>query len=95
MNSPNDNNSGTEVSGGAYAREAATFSAPVGGVTSNSVDITFTQATASWGTVTHFGILDASSGGNLLYHGALTTAKTVDNGDIFKFTSGNLSVTLQ
>ena len=94
---PNDDGSGTEVTGGSYARVDATgdFAAPSGGATSNSVDLTFPQATASWGTVTHFGIHDASSGGNLLYHGALTVSKTVDNGDIFSFPVGTLTVTLQ
>jgi len=90
----NDDNSGTEVSGGAYARQAATFNAAVSGSTSNSATVNFPTATASWGTVTHFGLYDASTGGNLLYWGALTVAKTVDNGDLFSFPAGNLTVTL-
>lgn len=89
-----DDNSGTQVSGGSYTRMAVTFSAAVSGSTSNSATVTFPTATASWGTVTHFGIYDASSGGNLLYWGALTVSKTVDNGDVFTFPSGNLTVTL-
>lgn len=56
-------------------------SSGTGGKTSNNSTITFPAPTANWGTVTHFGIFDASSGGNLLIHGALTTAKTVNNGD--------------
>jgi len=91
----NDDNSGTEVSGGSYARTSATFSAPSGGSTSNSALVTFPTATASWGTVTHFGIYDLSAAGNLLYWGALTVSKTVDNGDIFTIPASNLTVTLQ
>lgn len=91
---PNEDDSGTEVSGGSYARTAATFDAPSNGVTQNSANITFPTATGSWGTVTHFGIHDASTGGNLLYYSQLDTAKTIDNQDIFRIETGNLSVTL-
>lgn len=91
---PTDAGSGTEVSGGSYARQSATFAAPSNGASSTSADVTFPQATANWGTVTHFGVFDASSAGNLLYHGALTTSKTIETGDVFKISSGNLTVTL-
>jgi hypothetical protein len=91
---PTDADTGTEVSGGAYARTAVTFGAPSNGVTTNSADVTFPTCTASWGTVTHIGIHDASTAGNLLFHTPLDTSKTIDSGDIFKITSGNLSVTL-
>ena len=94
LNATNDNNTGTEVTGGSYARTSVSFSAPSGGSTSNSATVTFPTSTASWGTVTHFGIYDAIVAGNLLYWGALTTAKTVDNGDLFTLPSGNLTVTL-
>lgn len=91
---PTDAGSGTEVSGGSYARTAVTFAAPSNGVTTNNADVTFPTATASWGTVGWIGINDALSSGNLLYHTALDTAKAIDSGDIFKIASGNLSVTL-
>ncbi len=91
---PTDAGSGTEVSGGSYARTAVTFGAPANGVTTNSADVTFPTCTASWGTVGWIGIHDASTSGNLLYHSPLDTAKTIDTGDIFKISSGNLSVTL-
>lgn len=94
---PSDAGGGTEVSGGSYARVAVTtsttnfagtqsagstaVSSGTGGTTSNNGTITFPAPTANWGSVTHFGVYDASSGGNLLIHGALTTAKTVNNGD--------------
>jgi len=93
---PTDADSGTEVStsGTGYARTAVTFGAPSNGVSTNSADVTFPTATASWGTVSHIGIHDASTSGNLLFHTPLDTSKTIDSGDIFKITSGNLSVTL-
>jgi hypothetical protein len=91
---PTDANTGTEVSGGSYARTAVTFGAPSNGVSTNSAAVEFPQATGSWGSVGWIGILDASTSGNLLYHTALDTAKTIDSGDIFKISSGNLSVTL-
>jgi hypothetical protein len=91
---PTDAGSGTEVSGGSYARTAVTFAAPSNGVTTNDADVTFPTATASWGVVGWIGINDALTGGNLLYHSPLDTSKTIDSGDIFKISTGNLSVTL-
>jgi len=80
-----------EPSGGSYAREAITFDAPSSGVCNNN-EVTFTQATADWGTLTHFGIFDAVSGGNLLYHGALTASKAIDSGDTGIFADDSLTV---
>lgn len=91
---PTDAGTGTEVSGGSYARQAATFGAPSNGASTTTADITYPQATASYGTVTHIGIFDALTTGNLLYHTPLNTSKTIDTGDIFKITSGSLTVTL-
>lgn len=92
-----DAGGGTEVTGGSYARVAVTASlanfagtqsagsttasSGTGGVTSNNGTITFPAPTASWGTVTHWSVWDASTAGNLLFHGALTTSKTINNGD--------------
>jgi len=91
---PTDAGTGTEVSGGSYARTAVTFGAPSDGVSTNSAAVEFPQATGNWGTVSHIGIWDASSTGNLLYHTALDTSKTIEVGDIFKIASGSLSVAL-
>ncbi len=91
---PTDANTGTEVSGGSYARTAVTFGAPSGGVSTNSGNVEFPEATGSWGTIGWIGIMDASTSGNLLYHTALDTSKTISSGDIFRITTGNLSVTL-
>jgi hypothetical protein len=91
---PSDAGGGTEVSGGAYARQVATFGAASAGSTSNSADITFPVATASWNTITHIGILDASTAGNLLWHGALSASKAIATNDQFKIAAGNLTVSL-
>jgi hypothetical protein len=91
---PTDAGSGTEVSGGSYARTAVTFASPSNGVTTNSSAVEFPQATGSWGTVGWIGIHDAATSGNLLYHTALDVSKVIDTGDIFKISTGNLSVTL-
>ena len=89
----NDDNSGTELTGNNYSRVAATFSAASSGTTSNSAAIEFAAATGSWGSVSHFGIFDAASSGNLLIHGAFTTAKTIASGDILKIPTGDLDIT--
>jgi hypothetical protein len=91
---PTDAGSGTEVSGGSYARTAVTFGAPSNGTSLNNADVVFPTATASWGTVGWIGINDALTSGNLFYHTALDLAKTIDSGDIFKIETGNLSVQL-
>jgi hypothetical protein len=91
---PTDAGSGTEVSGGSYARQSVTFGAPSNGVSTNSAAVEFPQCTSTWGTVSHIGILDASTSGNLYYHTALDSSKTIETGDVFKIAIGNLSVTL-
>ena len=90
---PTDADSGTEVSGGSYARTSVAFDAPSNGVTQNTADLTFPTATASWGTVTHIGIWDASTSGNMLFHTPLDTSKNITTGDVFKIASGSLTVT--
>lgn len=89
-----DAGGGTEVSGGSYARQAVTLSAASGGASENSADITFPQATADWGTITHVALMDAETGGNMLMHTALDASKTVNNGDTFKINAGDLDVTV-
>lgn len=94
---PSDAGGGTEVSGGSYARvqvgpsdtawtatqggTPAAASSGTGGLTGNGSAIVFPTPSANWGVITHFGILDAVTSGNLLIWGALTTPKTVNNGD--------------
>jgi len=91
---PTDADTGTEVSGTSYARQTITMGAPSNGVSTNSAAIEFPAAGGSWGTVTHIGIRDALTAGNLLYHTPLDASKTIATGDIFRVSVGNLSVTL-
>ena len=93
---PTDAGTGTEVSGGSYARTAASFATASGtsGLVATDADVTFPTATGTWGVVGWIGLWDAASGGNMLYHTALDTSKTIDSGDIFKITTGNLTVEL-
>ena len=93
---PTESDSGTEVSGGAYARVRVSgttaWGAPANGDTENTGIITFTTATAAGGTVKHVAIRDASSGGNMLYYGPLTASKDVGINDIFRFPIGDLDI---
>jgi len=88
---PQDDNSGTEVSGNGYARMLVAFDVPVGGATQNSATITHPTATGDdWGPITHAALFDALSGGNMLLHGALTTPRTILVGDSFRWTAGEI-----
>jgi hypothetical protein len=98
-NASHSTGSGTEVTGGSYARVAYTSSLAqwagtqssgsttlstgtgASAITSNNVAITFPAPTAGWGTVVGFSVWDASSGGNMLFYGALASNKTINNGD--------------
>ena len=91
---PTDADSGTEVSGGSYARTAVTFAVPSNGISTNNADVEFPQATASWGVVGWIGVHDASTAGNLICHTPLDVSKTIDTGDIFKIATSNLSITV-
>jgi hypothetical protein len=90
---PGEGDAGTEVSGGSYARQTAAFTI-TGGAAANTAAIEFPTASASWGTVTYVGVRDASTGGNLLASGALTTSKTISSGDVFRIPAGDLDITL-
>lgn len=90
---PGEAGGGTEVSGGSYAREAATFTVS-GDTASNSANIEFTAATASWGTVTHIAVFDASTGGTQIAYASLTASKAIDTGDILRIPAGDLDITL-
>lgn len=81
---------GTEVSGGAYARQTVTLTVPASGQVTSTADVLFPVASAAWGTVVSFAILDASSGGNMLYFGNLSTPRSVVASDQVRFPSGQL-----
>lgn len=106
---PSDAGGGTEVTGNNYSRVAVSraltawagtqaaastvASSGTTGVTSNNAAITFPVPSGSWGTVTHFAILDATSAGNLLFHGALTVTQTINTGNTVSFAAGQLQIT--
>ena len=95
---PTDAGGGTEATGGSYARvevvnNATNWPAASGGAKANGTAVTFPQASASWGTVVAFAILDASTGGNFLYWGDLTANKTIDTGDTCSFAIGDIDIT--
>lgn len=89
----------TEPSGGSYARKAmvantTNFPAASAGAIANAVAVTFATATASWGLVTYFAVMDAITGGNMLGYAALDTSKTIDDGDTASFAIGDYDCTL-
>lgn len=97
---PSDSAAGTEVTGGSYARVAVVrtgagwdVAAGALALTSNTGTVTFPAATANWGTVTHFGIFDAATVGNLLFWADLTVSKVVNNGDTASFAAGAIDIT--
>lgn len=93
---PGEGGGGTEVSGGSYARQAATFTVSGTAPTeaTNSAAIEFPTATASWGTVVAAAIFDASTSGNMLAFANLDTSKAIDSGDVLRFNAGALDLTL-
>jgi hypothetical protein len=87
-----------EIHLGGYARQTVTFIAPTDGATSNTAEVSWGPVSADWddgnGDVTYVAIMSALTAGLVLYYGALTTAKTVTNGDTFKFNIGDLAISI-
>ena len=92
---PDEDGRGTEVttSGTAYARQTVTFSVS-GNTATTDAAVEFPTATANYGTVSHVGIYDASSAGNLIAYASLTTSKAIETGDVFRVPAGDLDITL-
>jgi hypothetical protein len=95
--SPSDAGGGTEVSGSGYTRVVT------GTISGSGTATTFTNAAAiefaaasggNWGTIGWAGIFTASTGGTLLAWAPLTTAKAINDGDIFRIPASSLSITL-
>lgn len=94
---PTDSASGTEVSGGNYARIQLSWGAASGGSIANNATIRFPAtgtATVDYGTVVAVGIFDASSAGNLLWYGDLSATVTINSGDTYSITSGGITLSL-
>jgi hypothetical protein len=92
---PGETGGGTEVStsGTAYARETVAFTT-TGNTTSNTAAVEYATATASFGTVTHVGVFDAATSGNLMAYATLSSSKTIDTGDVFRVPAADLDITL-
>ena len=96
---PTDAGGGTEVptAGGTnYARQAVTFSAASGGAATNSAEVAFPVAGASYGGsgVVAVGLFDSASGGNLLWHGPTAATTAIGVNDQYKIPAGDLDVSL-
>lgn len=90
---PTDSTTGTEVSGGGYARQSASFTT-TGNAATNASAIEYPTATGNYGTVVAVAILDASSSGNMLAYATLSASKTISTGDVFRIPAGDLDITL-
>lgn len=98
---PTDSALGTEPSGNGYTRVAITnnttnWPAAASGSKSNGVAITFPTATGSWGTVTHWMLMNhatGTAGSNLIAWGSLTTSRSPGTGDTPQFAIGALVLT--
>ena len=92
---PGETGGGTEVStsGTAYVRKAVAFTT-TGNTTSNSAAVEYPTATASFGTVTHVGVFDAATSGNLMAYATLSSSKAIATGDVFRVPTGDLDITL-
>ena len=89
-----DNAGGTELSGNGYTRVSIAFDAASGGTTDNTAVVDFPSCTGSnWGAVAYWSLWDASTGGNMLLHGAFTSAKTIEVNDVLRIDAGDLDIT--
>lgn len=88
---PSDSGGGTEVSTGGYAREAVDFNVTADTAT-NSGEVAFGPASADWGTVTHVGVFDAASNGNMIAWAGLSASKTVEATDTLAFAAGEVTM---
>jgi hypothetical protein len=86
--------SSNEVDASSYNRQKVVFTAPVDGVSTNAGQIDWNTATSNWGNVGWISVMDASSGGFMLYFTALDSAKEILSGDQFKIDAGKLQLTL-
>ena len=92
---PGESGSGTELSGSGYSRQSTAFTVNTGnGVATNSANVVFGNATADWSTAVAYGIVDATSAGNILYSGNLTPTLALKNGYNLTFPTGNITVSI-
>jgi hypothetical protein len=89
---PTPTSQGIEVAGGSYTRQPATFTAPAGQQTANSADVVFPIATLMWGTLVSFAVMDAPTGGNMLYFADFSAPRLIDVNDQARFPAGQLVI---
>ena len=79
-----------------YVRQAVTFASAATGQSATNATVTFPTATANFGTISHVAVVDSAThnAGNVLFYGAVTTSKTIETGDTFQVSSGNLTISL-
>ncbi len=90
---PTEAGTGTEITGNAYARTVVAFTIS-GNAATNTGAVEFPEATGSWGTITHIGVMTASTGGTMIVHAALSASKAIASGDVFRINAGDLDITL-
>jgi hypothetical protein len=98
---PTDAGTGAELTDSGYIRQRAHttvasdgFTVPANGSSSNTKNIIFPAIVDAQKTITHWGIFDAQTSGNLLYHSSMLNPKTLDPTDVLSFPVGSLIVTL-
>jgi hypothetical protein len=96
---PSESGGGVEVAGNGYARvqvanNSTNWPAAAGGVKINGAAFTFPVATGNWGTITHWAIMSAATGGSILFFGPLTSSKAISTSDSLSFGVGQISITL-
>lgn len=90
---PAETGSGTEVTGGGYARIATTASdwtTATNGQIANAVNFEWSIASANWGTVAGIALVDAATGGNVIMRGPAVSSKLIESGDTFRILAGSL-----
>jgi len=90
---PTDAGGGTELSGSGYTRKVASFTT-TGAAATNASAVEFPTATGDWGTIVAVGIFDAATSGNFLGWSNLTSSRTIETGDVFRFPAGDVDITL-
>lgn len=90
---PTDADAGTEATYTSYARQSIAFDAPSGGVTQNTSAVIFPKATGGSSTITHWGLRDALTSGNLLFYGSFSSSKTYTTNDQPVVDAGILTLT--
>jgi hypothetical protein len=89
---PTANTAGTELTGNGYARQLTTFDVPAAGATVSNVAVSFGAASGNnWPTVVAFGIVDASTSGNILFYQPIS-ARNIKIGDTLDIDSGAITI---